>query len=243
MIPSHKPDARTLDSCVPRMSQTAVGTGPSAAVRLTGERMKIGTVTGPLLNGIATELEGLGYDTVLFTDNQGAAPDVWTALGHAAAQTTRVHLGTGVTNTLTRDVSVTADAALTLQALSIGSLRARGRSWRRVGPLHGHGSGASGELRAEDRRAPNVSPRRRRSTGRRGESDRMAALASRTAARAARAGRHPDRASRGSRPASPIASPSPSAPTPNTSRASSPTRRRMPRPPAAIHPRSASARG
>ncbi len=82
--------------------------------------MKIGTVTGPLLNGIATELEGLGYDTVLFTDNQGAAPDVWTALGCAAAQTTRVRLGTGVTNTLTRDVSVTADAALTLQALSMG---------------------------------------------------------------------------------------------------------------------------
>lgn len=82
--------------------------------------MKIGTVTGPLLNGIATELEGLGYDTVLFTDNQGAAPDVWTALGCAAAQTTRVHLGTGVTNTLTRDVSVTADAALTLQVLTMG---------------------------------------------------------------------------------------------------------------------------
>lgn len=82
--------------------------------------MKIGTVTGPLLNGIATELEGLGYDTVLFTDNQGAAPDVWTALGCAAAQTTRVRLGTGVTNTLTRDVSVTADAALTLQVLSMG---------------------------------------------------------------------------------------------------------------------------
>ena len=82
--------------------------------------MKIGTVTGPLLNGIATELETLGYDTVLFTDNQGAAPDVWTALGCAAAQTTRVRLGTGVTNTLTRDVSVTADAALTLQVLSMG---------------------------------------------------------------------------------------------------------------------------
>ncbi len=82
--------------------------------------MKIGTVTGPLLNGIATELETLGYDTVLFTDNQGAAPDVWTALGAAAVQTTRVGLGTGVTNTLTRDPSVTADAALTLQVLSMG---------------------------------------------------------------------------------------------------------------------------
>ena len=82
--------------------------------------MQIGTVTGPLLNGIATELEQLGYDTVLFTDNQGAAPDVWTALGFAASQTTRVQLGTGVTNTFTRDVSVTADAALTLQVLSGG---------------------------------------------------------------------------------------------------------------------------
>jgi 5,10-methylenetetrahydromethanopterin reductase len=82
--------------------------------------MKIGTVTGPLLNGIATELETLGYDTVLFTDNQGAAPDVWAALGAAAVQTTRVRLGTGVTNTLTRDPSVTADAALTLQVLSMG---------------------------------------------------------------------------------------------------------------------------
>src|SRR5262245_1320996 len=83
-------------------------------------RMKIGTVTGPLLNGIAPELEALGYDTVLFTDNQGAAPDVWTALGFAASQTARVRLGTGVTNTFTRDVSVTADAALTLQVLSAG---------------------------------------------------------------------------------------------------------------------------
>jgi 5,10-methylenetetrahydromethanopterin reductase len=82
--------------------------------------MKIGTVTGPLLNDIAPRLEELGYDTALFTDNQGAAPDVWTALGFAASQTTRIQIGPGVTNTLTRDVSVTADAALTLQALSAG---------------------------------------------------------------------------------------------------------------------------
>lgn len=82
--------------------------------------MKIGTVTGPLLNTVAVDLEALGYDTVLFTDNQGAAPEVWTALGYAASQTTRVRIGPGVTNTLTRDVSVTADAALTLQALSAG---------------------------------------------------------------------------------------------------------------------------
>jgi len=90
--------------------------------------MKIGTVTGPLLNGIAAHLESLGYDTVLFNDNQGAAPDVWTALGFAASETTTVRLGPGVTNTLTRDPSVTADAALTLQVLSAGrSILAVGR--------------------------------------------------------------------------------------------------------------------
>jgi 5,10-methylenetetrahydromethanopterin reductase len=82
--------------------------------------VKLGTVTGPLLNGVAAALEALGYDTVLFTDNQGAAPEVWTALGFAASETARIQLGPGVTNTLTRDVSVTADAALTLQALSGG---------------------------------------------------------------------------------------------------------------------------
>jgi 5,10-methylenetetrahydromethanopterin reductase len=90
--------------------------------------MKVGTVTGPLLNGVAAQLESLGYDTVLFTDNQGAAPEVWTALGFAASETTTIMLGPGVTNTFTRDVSVTADAALTLQVLSGGrSVLAVGR--------------------------------------------------------------------------------------------------------------------
>ncbi len=90
--------------------------------------MKVGTVTGPLLNGVAAHLEALGYDTVLFTDNQGAAPDVWTALGFAASETAKVMLGPGVTNTLSRDVSVTANAALTLQVLSGGrSVLAVGR--------------------------------------------------------------------------------------------------------------------
>ena len=90
--------------------------------------MQVGTVTGPLLNGVAAHLESLGYDTVLFTDNQGAAPEVWTALGFAASETTRILLGPGVTNTFSRDVSVTADAALTLQVLTAGrSVLAVGR--------------------------------------------------------------------------------------------------------------------
>ena len=82
--------------------------------------MQIGTVTGPLLNGIAGALEQLGYDTVLFTDSQNRAPDVWTALGAASCETERAQLGPGVTNTVTRDPAVLASAATTLHLLSGG---------------------------------------------------------------------------------------------------------------------------
>lgn len=82
--------------------------------------MKVGTVTAPLLNGVAKRLEDLGYDTVLFTDSQCRAPDVWTALGAAAMETGQVSLGPGVTNTVTRDPSVLACAAATVHMLSDG---------------------------------------------------------------------------------------------------------------------------
>lgn len=82
--------------------------------------MHFGTVTGPLLNGVAQNLETLGYDAVLFTDSQCRAPEVWTALGAAAMETNRVLLGPGVTNTITRDPSVVACAAATLHMLSKG---------------------------------------------------------------------------------------------------------------------------
>ncbi|MEM1232295.1 MAG: LLM class flavin-dependent oxidoreductase [Pseudomonadota bacterium] len=77
-------------------------------------------MTGPLLNGVAANLEGLGYRCVLFTDSQCRAPDVWTALGAAATETSTALLGPGVTNTLTRDPAVTVSAAATLQMLSGG---------------------------------------------------------------------------------------------------------------------------
>ena len=82
--------------------------------------MEFGIVTGPLLDDVASRLEGLGYDTVLFSDSQCKAPDVWTALGAAAVQTSSVQLGPGVTNALTRDPSVTASAAATLHHLTQG---------------------------------------------------------------------------------------------------------------------------
>src|SRR5215467_12608872 len=65
-------------------------------------------------------LEGLGFDTVLFPDSQNLAPEVWGQLMLAAQATSRVRLGPGVTNSVTRDAAVTASAALALQVESDG---------------------------------------------------------------------------------------------------------------------------
>lgn len=64
--------------------------------------------------------EELGFDTVLFPDSQNLAPEVWGQLMLAARSTSRVQLGPGVTNCLTRDPAVTASAALALQVESDG---------------------------------------------------------------------------------------------------------------------------
>jgi len=82
--------------------------------------MKVGTVTAPLLNGIAGKLEQLGFDAVLLSDSQNRAPEVWTALGAASCETSTALLGPGITNTVTRDPAVIAAAATTLQMLSAG---------------------------------------------------------------------------------------------------------------------------
>jgi len=53
-------------------------------------------------------------------DSQALAGDPYVILGAAAASTSRLLLGTGVTNTLTRELSVTAGAITTVQAQSQG---------------------------------------------------------------------------------------------------------------------------
>jgi 5,10-methylenetetrahydromethanopterin reductase len=53
-------------------------------------------------------------------DSQSLAGDPYVILGAAAACTSRLLLGTGVTNTLTRELSVTAGAITTVQAQSHG---------------------------------------------------------------------------------------------------------------------------
>ena len=69
---------------------------------------------------LAQLVEGLGFWGLLFADSQNLLPEVWGQLTLAAAATSRLVLGPGVTNSLTRDPAVTASAALGLQAESGG---------------------------------------------------------------------------------------------------------------------------
>src|SRR5882762_10719230 len=69
---------------------------------------------------LAQLVEGLGFWGLLFPDSQNLLPEVWGQLMLAAAATSRVVLGPGVTNSVTRDPAVTASAALSLQVESRG---------------------------------------------------------------------------------------------------------------------------
>ena len=69
---------------------------------------------------LAREIETLGFDLLLCPDTQNLGPDPLGQLSLAAQTTTRLRLGTGVTNPFTRDVAVTATAFATLQAESKG---------------------------------------------------------------------------------------------------------------------------
>jgi 5,10-methylenetetrahydromethanopterin reductase len=68
----------------------------------------------------ARTIEDLGFASLVIPDSQNLAPDVWSQLVLAAKATSRLRLGPGVTNSVTRDPAVTACAALTLQVESGG---------------------------------------------------------------------------------------------------------------------------
>lgn len=72
---------------------------------------------------LASRMEQLGFQSVLFTDSQNLCPEVWSQLALAAQATQCIHLGPGVTNPVTRDPALTACAAVTLQAESDGRAR------------------------------------------------------------------------------------------------------------------------
>jgi 5,10-methylenetetrahydromethanopterin reductase len=65
-------------------------------------------------------VEDLGYDALWLGDSQLIWRELYVLLGAAAQATSRVTLGIGVTNPVTRHAAVTASAAMTLQELSGG---------------------------------------------------------------------------------------------------------------------------
>lgn len=71
---------------------------------------------------LARLAEGLGYESVWIGDSHMIWREAWVTLTACALATTRVRLGTAVTNPLTRDPTVTASSALSVQELSGGRM-------------------------------------------------------------------------------------------------------------------------
>ena len=86
-------------------------------------RMEVGVVLVALPKraaALARVAEDMGFASLRFPDSQNLAPEVWGQLMLAAAATTRIQLGPGVSNSITRDPALTAGAALSLQVESDG---------------------------------------------------------------------------------------------------------------------------
>ncbi|MCB1740613.1 MAG: LLM class flavin-dependent oxidoreductase [Gammaproteobacteria bacterium] len=66
----------------------------------------------------AVRAEAQGWDGITLTDSQNLAADTYVALTLAARATTRLLVGPGVTNPLTRHAAVTAGAIASIHALS-----------------------------------------------------------------------------------------------------------------------------
>ena len=77
----------------------------------------------PSVSGVemlAETCEELGYDGLTLTDSQNLSNEIYIALTLAARATSRLMLGPGVTNPLTRHAAVTASAIATLHEVSGG---------------------------------------------------------------------------------------------------------------------------
>lgn len=70
----------------------------------------------------AQRAEAVGWSGLAVVDSQNLAPDSYVALTLAAAGTSRIRLGTGVTNPVTRHPAVAASAAMSVQQVSGGRM-------------------------------------------------------------------------------------------------------------------------
>jgi len=69
---------------------------------------------------VARDLEAAGWDGLLVVDSQNLSGDPYVALAMAATVTSRIGLGTGVTNTVTRHASVTACSIASVDRVANG---------------------------------------------------------------------------------------------------------------------------
>ncbi|WP_455834150.1 LLM class flavin-dependent oxidoreductase [Pseudarthrobacter siccitolerans] len=72
------------------------------------------------LRPLTQRLENDGWDGVAMVDSQNMAPEAYVALAAIAAVTSRIKMGTGVSNPVTRHPALAASAAATLQRVSGG---------------------------------------------------------------------------------------------------------------------------
>ncbi|MQA09049.1 MAG: LLM class flavin-dependent oxidoreductase [Pseudonocardiaceae bacterium] len=96
---------------------------------------------------LAGEAEALGFEAMWFIDFQLGMKDVYAAMNLAALATERMHIGSAVTNLVTRHPTVTANATAALDELSGGhAMLGLGAGWSSV-----YGAGAQpsklGDLR------------------------------------------------------------------------------------------------
>ena len=95
---------------------------------------------------VAQDLEAAGWDGLLVVDSQNLSGDPYVALALAGAVTSRIGLGTGVTNNVTRHASVTACSITSVDRVSNGravlgigrgdsALAHLGRAPSRLGPF------------------------------------------------------------------------------------------------------------
>jgi 5,10-methylenetetrahydromethanopterin reductase len=69
---------------------------------------------------IAIDAEACGFDGITLTDSQNLSVDLYVALTLAARATTRLRIGSGVTNPVTRHAAITAGAMASIHQLSRG---------------------------------------------------------------------------------------------------------------------------
>ena len=110
----------------------------------------------------AQEIEAAGWDGMLVVDSQNLSGDPYVSLALAGAATTRIGLGTGVTNSVTRHAAATATAITSVNRVSNGrAVLGIGRGDFGARPSR-PGAGPAGAVRALPAAAADLSRAARR---------------------------------------------------------------------------------